>query len=75
MAGFARACGAARGCHGSLPEDQRRAVELRVIDECGYADVAVKLGVSEQTARARVSRGLRALAHRLREPDVLEDAA
>ena len=60
----------------ALPEEQRRAVELRVIDECGYADVAVKLGVSEQTARARVSRGLRALAQRLREPEpVLEDAA
>ena len=60
----------------SLPEEQRRAVELRVIDECGYADVAVMLGVSEQTARARVSRGLRALAQRLREPEaVLEDAA
>ena len=27
------------------------------------------LGVSEQTARARVSRGLRALSLRLREPD------
>jgi RNA polymerase sigma-70 factor (ECF subfamily) len=52
----------------SLPEEQRRAVELRVIDECGYADVAVKLGISEQTARARVSRGLRALAQRLSEP-------
>jgi RNA polymerase sigma factor (sigma-70 family) len=60
----------------SLPEEQRRAVELRVIDECRYADVAVALGVSEQTARARVSRGLRALALRLNEPDtVLEDAA
>jgi RNA polymerase sigma-70 factor (ECF subfamily) len=45
-----------------------------VIDECGYADVAVVLGVSEQTARARVSRGLRALAGRLGEP-LLEDAA
>ena len=33
----------------SLPEEQfGAAVELRVIDECGYADVAVKLGVSEQ---------------------------
>jgi RNA polymerase sigma factor (sigma-70 family) len=60
----------------SLPEDQRRAVELRVIDECGYADVALRLGVSEQTARARVSRGLRALAHQLRGPAaVMKDAA
>ena len=34
------------------------------------------LGVSEQTARARVSRGLRALSSRLQEPaTVLEDAA
>jgi RNA polymerase sigma factor (sigma-70 family) len=60
----------------ALPEDQRRAVELRVIEECGYAEVAVILNVSEQTARARVSRGLRALGRRLPEPDtVLEDAA
>ena len=47
-----------------------------MIEEYGYAEVAVMLGVSEQTARARVSRGLRALARRLREPaPVLEDAA
>src|SRR3954464_6135994 len=60
----------------ALPEDQRRAVELRVVEENGYAEVALMLGISEQTARARVSRGLRALAGRLREPDaVLEDAA
>ena len=60
----------------ALPEEQRRAVELRVIEECGYADVAVMLGVSEQTARARVSRGLRTLAQRLRDPHaLLEDAA
>jgi len=60
----------------ALPEDQRRAVELRVIEECGYSEVALRLGVSEQTARARVSRGLRTLARRLREPAaLLEDAA
>jgi RNA polymerase sigma-70 factor (ECF subfamily) len=59
----------------ALPEDQRRAVELRVIEEYGYADVAGLLDISEQTARARVSRGLRALARQLREPALLEDAA
>ena len=60
----------------ALPEDQRRAVELRVVDEYGYADVAGTLGVSEQMARARVSRGLRALAHFLQDADtVFEDAA
>jgi RNA polymerase sigma factor (sigma-70 family) len=60
----------------SLPEDQRRAVELRVVEEHGYAEVANILGVSEQTARARVSRGLRALAQRLpKPPAMMEDAA
>jgi RNA polymerase sigma factor (sigma-70 family) len=60
----------------ALPEDQRRAVELRVVEEHGYAEVALMLGVSEQTARARVSRGLRALARRLRSPAaMIEDAA
>jgi len=60
----------------SLPEDQRRAVELRVVEEHGYAEVATILGVSEQTARARVSRGLRALAQRLPKPAaMMEDAA
>ena len=60
----------------TLPADQRRAVELRVVDEHGYGEVAAMLGVSEQVVRARVSRGLRALSHVLRERDaVLEDAA
>jgi RNA polymerase sigma factor (sigma-70 family) len=45
-----------------LPADQRRAVTLRVIDELSYAEVAAALEVSEPTARARVSRGLRTLA-------------
>lgn len=48
-----------------LRADQREAVWLRVVDELPYADVARRLGVSEQTARARVSRGLRALGSAL----------
>ncbi len=60
----------------ALPEDQRRAVELRVVEEHCYAEVARILGVSEQTARARVSRGLRALATRLpTRAAMMEDAA
>jgi RNA polymerase sigma-70 factor (ECF subfamily) len=47
---------------GGLPHDQRRAVELRVVDERSYEETAATLGISPQTARARVSRGLRALA-------------
>jgi RNA polymerase sigma-70 factor (ECF subfamily) len=45
----------------ALPSDQRDAVRLRVVEEQPYESVARLLGISEQTARARVSRGLRGL--------------
>lgn len=45
----------------ALPAEQRRAVELRIVDEVDYAAVAATLGINETAARARVSRGLRAL--------------
>jgi RNA polymerase sigma factor (sigma-70 family) len=45
-----------------LSSDQRDALQLRVIDELPYTDVAHRLGISEQAARMRVSRGLAALA-------------
>lgn len=45
-----------------LGGDQREALRLRVVEERPYPEVATSLGVSEATARARVSRGLRALA-------------
>ncbi len=44
-----------------LGSDQREALRLRVIEELPYHEVAEALQISEQTARARVSRGLRAL--------------
>jgi RNA polymerase sigma factor (sigma-70 family) len=53
---------AVRGALAELGPEQREAVRLRVVDELGYAAVAGRLGISEQAARARVSRGLRALA-------------
>jgi RNA polymerase sigma-70 factor (ECF subfamily) len=53
---------AVQGALAELGPEQREAVRLRVVDELGYPAVAARLGVSEQTARARVSRGLRALA-------------
>lgn len=46
----------------SLPVAQRSAVEMRCVDELSYARIASVQGVSEQSARARVSRGLRGLA-------------
>lgn len=48
-----------------LTADQRQAIGLRVIDELPYEEVAQRLGTSEQTARARVSRGLRAMEKHL----------
>jgi RNA polymerase sigma-70 factor (ECF subfamily) len=45
-----------------LSSEQREALRLRVVEERSYAEVALVLGVSEPAARARVSRGLRALA-------------
>jgi RNA polymerase sigma-70 factor (ECF subfamily) len=44
-----------------LGDEQRLALRLRVIEERSYAEVAKALAVSEQTARARVSRALRAM--------------
>ena len=48
-----------------LAPGQRLALELRVVHELSYADVADRLGITEQAARARVSRGLRALGSAL----------
>lgn len=45
-----------------LGAEQRDAVRLRVVEELDYAQVAGRLGITEQAARARVSRGLRAIA-------------
>jgi RNA polymerase sigma-70 factor (ECF subfamily) len=45
-----------------LSPDQAYAVQQRIVVERGYDDLAAELGVSEDVVRARVSRGLRALA-------------
>lgn len=45
-----------------LPPEQQEALQLRVLDEQDYPAVAAALGVSEPTARARVSRALRRMA-------------
>jgi RNA polymerase sigma factor (sigma-70 family) len=45
-----------------LSREQREAVHLRVVEELPYPEVARRLEVSEDAARARVSRGLRQLA-------------
>ena len=45
-----------------LPEHEREALELRVVDELPYTDVAARLGVRPAAARLRVSRALRRLS-------------
>lgn len=46
-----------------LPQKRRQAVQLRVVEDLPYDAIAKRLGCSEQTARAHVSRGLRRLEH------------
>jgi len=45
----------------SLSLEQRRVLQLRIVEERPYGEIAGALGITEQTARARVSRALRAL--------------
>lgn len=56
----------------TLGDDTRRAVQLRVVDDLPYTEVARRLAISEPAARARVSRGLQALA-RVLDPRLLQE--
>lgn len=59
----------ARGL-GSLPAHERDALELRVVDELSYAQVAKRLAIRPAAARLRVSRALRRLAVSVPEEDL-----
>lgn len=59
----------------SLSDSVREAVRLRVVDELPYIEVAQSLSISEQAARARVSRGLAALADALENQRIEEALA
>jgi RNA polymerase sigma factor (sigma-70 family) len=50
-----------------LPDDQRRAVKARVIEDRTYEDIAGELRLTPAGVRKRVSRGLAAMRGRLRE--------
>ena len=50
---------------GDLSDEQREALRLRVVEERSYEQIAERLGINEQAARARVSRATRTLAARL----------
>jgi RNA polymerase sigma-70 factor (ECF subfamily) len=49
----------------TLSAEHREALQLRVIEERGYAEIAELLGLTEPTVRARVSRAMRALSTRV----------
>jgi RNA polymerase sigma factor (sigma-70 family) len=52
----------------TLPDTQRQALQLRVIDELDYEQAAALMGTTELNARIRVSRALRTLSIRLGVP-------
>ena len=49
----------------TLPDTQQQALQLRVVDELDYREAAAQMGTTEQNARIRVSRALKALSLRL----------
>lgn len=49
----------------SLPDEQRQAVNARIVEELEYAEIAGELRCSEAVVRQRVSRGLRTLRRKL----------
>lgn len=57
--------GAAALALAELPDEQREAIEARVLHEREYAEIAGELRCSEAVVRQRVSRGLRSLRTRL----------
>ena len=54
----------------ALPADQRRAFELRIVHELPYDAVARRLGCTQNAARLRVSRALRAVTTQMRSAQV-----
>ena len=55
----------------ALPVEQRRALELRIVHQLPYEAVAGRLGCTQNAARLRVSRALRALTTQMRSAQAL----
>ena len=49
----------------ALPDDQRAAVQARIVEDHDYDEIAAAQAISEPAARQRVSRGLAALRARM----------
>lgn len=61
LAGTSELRGAIAEALRGLSDEHRVALDLRVVQERSYPEVAAAMGVSEQVARARVSRALKKL--------------
>lgn len=59
LAGLDELRGAVARELGELTAEHREALQLRVVEELPYRDIARRLEITEPAARARVSRGLR----------------
>lgn len=57
-----------------LSPKARQAVELRVVEELPFTEVAERMAIKEPAARALVSRALRALATNL-DPEIITEGA
>jgi DNA-directed RNA polymerase specialized sigma24 family protein len=53
----------------ALPPGVRDALQLRVVDDLDYDEIAGRLAIQPNAARLRVSRGLRRLAHTVPKED------
>lgn len=56
-----------------ISPEQGEAVRLRALEELAYSEIASRLEISEQAARARVSRGLKALATALDQSTTVQE--
>lgn len=66
-AGFSDDTGGDMGLFAKLPVDYALALRLRYAQDCSYAQMAQLLGISEENARKRVSRGKKYLKEYLKE--------
>jgi RNA polymerase sigma-70 factor (ECF subfamily) len=62
-----------RGALARLPDEQRRAVWLRLIHGCSFAEVACLLGGSEAAAKMRIHRPLAAMRRDLQRDGIQPD--
>jgi len=58
---------------GALSEEHREALRLRIVEQLSYDEVARRLAITETAARARVSRGLRAIGRALDAPATIQE--